>query len=90
MALRISVIGTGYLGATHAAALAELGFEVLGLDIDQDKLVALAAGQVPMYEPGLSELLVKHVAGHPGSTGRLRFTSSPRRSASSPTSTSSA
>ncbi|MFI9269124.1 UDP-glucose dehydrogenase family protein [Kitasatospora sp. NPDC052896] len=78
MALRISVIGTGYLGATHAACLAELGFEVLGLDIDREKLAALAAGRVPMYEPGLSELLLKHVAGHPGSTGRLRFTDSPR------------
>ncbi|MGF1429683.1 UDP-glucose dehydrogenase family protein [Kitasatospora sp. LaBMicrA B282] len=77
MALRISVIGTGYLGATHAACLAELGFEVLGLDIDPEKLAALAAGRVPMYEPGLSELLLKHVAGHPGSTGRLRFTASP-------------
>lgn len=76
MALRISVIGTGYLGATHAACLAELGFEVLGMDIDAEKLAALAAGQVPMYEPGLSELLLKHVAGHPGSTGRLRFTDS--------------
>ncbi|WP_035848533.1 UDP-glucose dehydrogenase family protein [Kitasatospora azatica] len=76
MALRISVIGTGYLGATHAACLAELGFEVLGLDIDPDKLASLAAGRVPMYEPGLSDLLRKHVAGHEGSTGRLRFTSS--------------
>ncbi|GAA1224512.1 UDP-glucose/GDP-mannose dehydrogenase family protein [Kitasatospora nipponensis] len=77
MALRISVIGTGYLGATHAACLAELGFEVLGMDIDPEKLASLSAGRVPMYEPGLSEMLLKHVAGHPGSTGRLRFTSSP-------------
>ncbi|MDH6136928.1 UDPglucose 6-dehydrogenase [Kitasatospora sp. MAA4] len=76
MALRISVIGTGYLGATHAACLAELGFEVLGMDIDPEKLASLAAGKVPMYEPGLSELLLKHVAGHEGSTGRLRFTAS--------------
>ncbi|BAJ28770.1 MULTISPECIES: UDP-glucose/GDP-mannose dehydrogenase family protein [Kitasatospora] len=76
MAPRITVIGTGYLGATHAACMAELGFEVLGLDVDRDKLAALAAGRVPMYEPGLSELLLKHVAGHQGSTGRLRFTDS--------------
>lgn len=76
MAPRITVIGTGYLGATHAACMAELGFEVLGLDVDRDKLAALAAGVVPMYEPGLSELLLKHVAGHEGSTGRLRFTDS--------------
>jgi UDPglucose 6-dehydrogenase len=76
VALRISVIGTGYLGATHAACMAELGFEVIGLDVDPDKLAMLSAGQVPMYEPGLAELLVKHVVGHPGSTGRLRFTAS--------------
>ncbi|MEV7021904.1 UDP-glucose/GDP-mannose dehydrogenase family protein [Kitasatospora sp. NPDC093558] len=76
MTLRISVIGTGYLGATHAAAMAEFGFEVLGLDIDPEKIATLTAGRVPMYEPGLSELLLKHVAGHEGSTGRLRFTTS--------------
>ncbi|MEV8323063.1 UDP-glucose dehydrogenase family protein [Kitasatospora sp. NPDC059811] len=81
MTLRISVIGTGYLGATHAAAMAEFGFEVLGLDIDPDKIATLTAGRVPMYEPGLSELLLKHVAGHEGSTGRLRFTSSVQEAA---------
>ncbi|MQS12528.1 UDP-glucose/GDP-mannose dehydrogenase family protein [Streptomyces kaniharaensis] len=81
MTLRISVIGTGYLGATHAAAMAEFGFEVLGLDIDPEKIATLTAGRVPMYEPGLSELLVKHVAGHEGSTGRLRFTTSVKEAA---------
>ena len=81
MTLRISVIGTGYLGATHAAAMAEFGFEVLGLDIDPDKIAMLTAGRVPMYEPGLSELLLKHVAGHEGSTGRLRFTTSAKEAA---------
>ncbi|WP_406199150.1 UDP-glucose/GDP-mannose dehydrogenase family protein [Kitasatospora sp. NBC_01560] len=81
MTLRISVIGTGYLGATHAAAMAEFGFEVLGLDIDPEKIATLTAGRVPMYEPGLSELLLKHVAGHEGSTGRLRFTSSAQEAA---------
>ncbi|MFJ2866129.1 UDP-glucose dehydrogenase family protein [Kitasatospora sp. NPDC087314] len=81
MTLRISVIGTGYLGATHAAAMAEFGFEVLGLDIDPDKIATLTAGRVPMYEPGLSELLLKHVAGHEGSTGRLRFTTSVQEAA---------
>ncbi|MFD6230993.1 UDP-glucose dehydrogenase family protein [Streptomyces sp. NPDC060232] len=74
--LRITVIGTGYLGATHAAAMAELGFEVLGLDVVPEKIEMLASGRVPMYEPGLEELLAKHVAGLPGSTGRLRFTTS--------------
>ncbi|MDX2649427.1 UDP-glucose dehydrogenase family protein [Streptomyces sp. NPDC001902] len=76
MALKLTVIGTGYLGATHAAAMAELGFEVLGLDIDPAKIETLAAGRVPMYEPGLEELLRRHVAGLPDSSGRLRFTTS--------------
>ncbi|MEU0392156.1 UDP-glucose/GDP-mannose dehydrogenase family protein [Streptomyces sp. NPDC006208] len=76
MALKITVIGTGYLGATHAAAMAELGFEVLGLDVVPEKIEMLAAGRVPMYEPGLEELLAKHVAGIEGSSGRLRFTTS--------------
>ncbi|MGW6156010.1 UDP-glucose dehydrogenase family protein [Streptomyces sp. NPDC055144] len=74
MALKITVIGTGYLGATHAAAMAELGFEVLGLDVVPEKIEMLTRGEVPMYEPGLGELLRKHVAGIEGSTGRLRFT----------------
>ncbi|MER6615311.1 UDP-glucose dehydrogenase family protein [Streptomyces xantholiticus] len=76
MALKITVIGTGYLGATHAAAMAELGFEVLGLDVVPEKIEMLAAGKVPMYEPGLEELLRLHVAGIEGSSGRLRFTTS--------------
>ncbi|WP_328555164.1 MULTISPECIES: UDP-glucose dehydrogenase family protein [unclassified Streptomyces] len=74
MALKITVIGTGYLGATHAAAMAELGFEVLGLDVVPEKIEMLQRGEVPMFEPGLEELLRKHVAGIEGSTGRLRFT----------------
>lgn len=67
--MRITVIGTGYLGATHAAAMAELGHEVLGVDVDPAKIEALSAGQVPFFEPGLPELLKKHVE-----SGRLRFT----------------
>lgn len=70
------MIGTGYLGATHAAAMAELGFEVLGLDVQPEKIEMLRRGEVPMYEPGLEELLRRHVAGIEGSTGRLRFTTS--------------
>ncbi|QCR43333.1 UDP-glucose/GDP-mannose dehydrogenase family protein [Curtobacterium sp. SGAir0471] len=65
----ISVIGTGYLGATHAAAMAEMGFETIGVDVDPAKLAALSAGEVPFFEPGLPELITKHVA-----TGKLRFT----------------
>ncbi|MGW3492460.1 UDP-glucose dehydrogenase family protein [Streptomyces sp. NPDC001020] len=74
MALKITVIGTGYLGATHAAAMAELGFEVLALDVVAEKIERLQRGEAPMYEPGLEELLRGHVAGIEGSTGRLRFT----------------
>jgi UDPglucose 6-dehydrogenase len=68
---RISVIGTGYLGATHAVCMAELGYDVIGLDVDETKLELLRAGTVPFFEPGLSELLTK-VQG----SGRLRFTDS--------------
>ncbi len=66
---RISVIGTGYLGATHAAAMAALGFEVVGFDTDADKTRALGLGKVPFYEPDLDALLAEQVA-----SGRLRFT----------------
>jgi UDPglucose 6-dehydrogenase len=68
MNLRISVIGTGYLGATHAACLAELGFDVIGVDSDRHKVARLNAGAAPFAEPGLDDLLRRHV-----STGRLRF-----------------
>ncbi|MEW2046383.1 UDP-glucose/GDP-mannose dehydrogenase family protein [Streptomyces sp. NPDC005476] len=74
MALKITVIGTGYLGATHAAAMAELGFEVLALDVVREKIEMLERGETPMYEPGLEELLRRHVPGFEGSSGRLRFT----------------
>jgi UDPglucose 6-dehydrogenase len=67
--VRITVIGTGYLGATHAACMAELGFEVMGLDVDPDKVASLSAGRVPFYEPGLEELLKKQI-----DAGRLSFT----------------
>lgn len=65
----ISVIGTGYLGATHAACMAQLGFNVVGVDVDPAKIESLSAGQLPFHEPGLPELIREHVA-----TGRLRFT----------------
>ena len=69
MTLRISVIGTGYLGATHAACMAELGFEVIGVDSSPTKIEALTRGVVPFREPGLDELVARHTA-----SGRLRFT----------------
>jgi UDPglucose 6-dehydrogenase len=68
---RLSVIGTGYLGATHAVCMAELGYEVIGVDVDPEKIGRLAKGEVPFYEPGLPELLAKHVKDP-----RLRFTTS--------------
>jgi UDPglucose 6-dehydrogenase len=68
---RITVIGTGYLGATHAAGMAELGYEVLGVDVDPAKVAALSEAQVPFFEPELEPLLRKHVE-----SGRLRFTTS--------------
>src|SRR5690625_873554 len=67
--LNISVIGTGYLGATHAACMAELGFDVIGVDVDPEKIEALSRGDLPFHEPGLPELIRKHVA-----SGKLRFT----------------
>lgn len=69
MTMRVSVFGTGYLGATHAAGMAELGHDVIGVDVDPDKVARLSRGDVPFFEPGLPELLSKHVK-----SGRLRFT----------------
>jgi UDPglucose 6-dehydrogenase len=68
MPLRITVLGTGYLGATHAACLAELGFEVLGLDTNEAQVNALAAGRLPFHEPELEEMLRRGLR-----SGRLRF-----------------
>ena len=71
MALKISVIGTGYLGATHAACISSLGFEVVGIDTDSSKVAALQQGKVPFYEPELEDLLAQEIA-----TGRLTFSTS--------------
>ncbi len=71
MSLRLSVIGTGYLGATHAACMAELGFEVIGLDVDPAKVETLRGGRVPFYEPGLDDVLARNIEA-----GRLSFTTS--------------
>ena len=69
MPVRITVLGTGYLGATHAACLADLGFEVIGLDTNETQVKALAAGSLPFHEPGLEQLLRSGL-----DSGRLRFT----------------
>jgi len=67
--MRCTVFGTGYLGATHAAGMAELGHEVIGVDIDPGKVAKLASGDIPFYEPGLRKVLNDNL-----SAGRLRFT----------------
>ncbi|MET3951477.1 UDP-glucose/GDP-mannose dehydrogenase family protein [Arthrobacter sp. UYEF36] len=67
--MRISVIGCGYLGAVHAACMAKLGHDVVGIDVDEAKIAALAAAKAPFYEPSLDELLAEVQA-----TGRLTFT----------------
>lgn len=66
--VRISVIGCGYLGAVHAACLAELGHDVVGIDVDAAKVATLSGGASPFFEPGLSELLASNTAA-----GRLAF-----------------
>ena len=69
MALKLSVIGTGYLGATHAACMASLGFDVIGFDTENSKIDLLSKGKVPFYEPDLEDLLAEQIKA-----GRLRFT----------------
>ena len=67
--MKLSVIGCGYLGATHAACMSSLGFQVVGIDTDQSKIDLLSNGELPFYEPGLDSLLVSEIK-----TGRLTFT----------------
>lgn len=69
--MRLTVIGTGYLGAVHAAAMADIGHDVLGVDADVEKIEALREGRAPFFEPELPELLARTTA-----SGRLRFTTS--------------
>jgi UDPglucose 6-dehydrogenase len=68
MKIKVSVIGTGYLGATHAACMSSLGFDVIGVDVDAAKIALLTEGRVPFYEPDLEDLLQKEIA-----SGRLTF-----------------
>lgn len=69
--MRMSVIGTGYLGATHAACMAELGFNVIGVDVDPDKVATLQSGRIPFFEPDLEGVLARNI-----DAGRLTFTTS--------------
>ncbi|MFB7671856.1 UDP-glucose dehydrogenase family protein [Kitasatospora purpeofusca] len=73
---RLTVIGSGYLGITHAACMAELGYEVLGLDIDEDRVHSLNQGELPIHEKGLEELMRRNLAA-----GRLRFGTDPKEAA---------
>ncbi|MFK4115821.1 UDP-glucose dehydrogenase family protein [Microbacterium sp. NPDC006705] len=66
--MRLSVIGCGYLGAVHAAAMASIGHEVVGIDVDERKIASLSNGEAPFFEPGLQEILSDGLA-----SGRLRF-----------------
>lgn len=74
--MRVSVIGCGHLGIPHAAGMAEIGHEVIGLDIDRARIDRLNNGECPIYEEGLPELLAEHTA-----SGRLRFTTSLKEAA---------
>ena len=67
--MTLSVIGCGYLGATHAACMSSLGFNVIGVDTDAEKVAMLSRGELPLYEPGLDTLLAQEIK-----TGRLTFT----------------
>jgi UDPglucose 6-dehydrogenase len=69
--MKMTVIGTGYLGAVHAACMAELGHDVLGVDVDPEKIAALAEGRAPFFEPELPELLERNTRN-----GRLSFSTS--------------
>src|SRR5664279_5902186 len=66
---KLTVIGCGYLGAVHAACMAQLGHEVTGIDVDAPKVELLASGRAPFFEPGFEEVLQSALA-----TGRLSFT----------------
>lgn len=67
--MRLSVIGCGYLGAVHAAAMASIGHEVVGIDVDARKIASLQKGEAPFFEPGLPQILSEGIA-----SGRLSFT----------------
>ena len=67
--MRITVFGTGYVGLVQGAVLAEVGHEVVCVDVDQAKVDRLKAGEIPIYEPGLEPMVQANAAA-----GRLRFT----------------
>ncbi|MDF6021319.1 UDP-glucose/GDP-mannose dehydrogenase family protein [Streptomyces sp. JH34] len=74
--MQLTVIGTGYLGAVHAACMADIGHDVLGVDVDSEKITALVEGRPPFYEPGFDDVLTRALA-----SGRLRFSTGLREAA---------
>ncbi len=69
--MALTVIGTGYLGLTHAVCMADLGHDVLAMDTDENRIATAARAEAPFFEPGLQPLLRKNI-----DAGRLRFTTS--------------
>ena len=69
--MKIAIVGTGYVGLVSGTCFAEVGHEVICVDNDKKKVATLQAGQIPIYEPGLEDLIKKNVAA-----GRLKFTDS--------------
>ncbi|MFN5028012.1 MAG: nucleotide sugar dehydrogenase, partial [Burkholderiales bacterium] len=67
--MKLTVIGTGYVGLVSGACLADVGNQVLCLDLDAKKIDLLKSGGIPIYEPGLKEIVANNIAA-----GRLRFT----------------
>ena len=72
--MRITVVGTGYVGLVSGACLAEMGNDVLCLDVDAAKIATLEAGGIPIHEPGLDQVVARNVKA-----GRLSFTTDVQR-----------
>ena len=67
--MKITIFGSGYVGLVTGACFAEVGNDVLCVDIDQQKIKSLNEGQIPIHEPGLDEIVAENIKA-----GRLRFT----------------